>query len=68
MFPPLTWAGGYRLGFLKGDVIAGLTIGIMGIPQGMAYALIAGARIPQIPHFPLSLTRDSPHNFNYLSH
>lgn len=42
MFPPLTWAGGYRLGFLKGDVIAGLTIGIMGIPQGMAYALIAG--------------------------
>ena len=32
----------YRRDDLKGDLAAGLTVGVMLIPQGMAYALIAG--------------------------
>lgn len=32
----------YHLGWLKGDLSAGLTVGVMLIPQGMAYAMIAG--------------------------
>ncbi len=33
---------GYRKSDLKGDLSAGLTVGVMLIPQGMAYAMIAG--------------------------
>ncbi|MEO1435606.1 MAG: SulP family inorganic anion transporter, partial [Bacteroidota bacterium] len=33
---------GYNFAFLSGDLSAGLTIGVMLIPQGMAYALLAG--------------------------
>lgn len=40
--PIFQWAGSYQKDFLKGDISAGLTIGVMLIPQGMAYALIAG--------------------------
>ncbi len=32
----------YQTTFLKGDIVAGLTVGVLLIPQGMAYALIAG--------------------------
>ena len=32
----------YDGGKLRGDLSAGLTVGVMLIPQGMAYALIAG--------------------------
>ncbi|MFU8812756.1 MAG: SulP family inorganic anion transporter [Balneolaceae bacterium] len=32
----------YKKTYLKGDVNAGLTVGIMLIPQGMAYAVLAG--------------------------
>ena len=32
----------YERGWLSGDVAAGLTVGVMLIPQGMAYALLAG--------------------------
>lgn len=32
----------YKKDWLKGDVSAGLTVGVMLIPQGMAYATIAG--------------------------
>lgn len=57
IFPILQWLPGYKKEWLKGDIGAGLTIGIMLIPQGMAYASIAGlpavyglytAMIPQI--------------------
>lgn len=40
--PLLGQAQGYTRSLLRQDVIAGLTVGIMLIPQGMAYALIAG--------------------------
>ncbi len=36
------WAKGYKKSWLKGDLSAGITTGVMLIPQGMAYALIAG--------------------------
>ncbi|NQZ75071.1 MAG: sulfate permease [Ekhidna sp.] len=41
-FPILQWLPNYQKAHLGGDVFAGLTVGIMLIPQGMAYALIAG--------------------------
>jgi len=55
--PILEWLPNYKKEWLKGDVGAGLTVGVMLIPQGIAYALIAGlppiyglytAMIPQI--------------------
>lgn len=41
-FPILGWLKTYSSSFLKGDITAGITVGIMLIPQGMAYAMIAG--------------------------
>ncbi|UMB60048.1 solute carrier family 26 protein [Lutibacter sp. A80] len=55
--PILDWLPNYKKEWLKGDLGAGLTVGIMLIPQGIAYAMIAGlppiyglytAMIPQI--------------------
>jgi len=40
--PILQWLPNYKKEHLNGDLFAGLTVGIMLIPQGMAYALIAG--------------------------
>lgn len=37
-----TWLPNYKRNYLKSDIIAGLTVGIMLIPQGIAYAQIAG--------------------------
>jgi len=39
----LAWRHGYNRALFKGDLMAGLTVGIVLIPQGMAYALLAGA-------------------------
>ncbi|PHI20912.1 sodium-independent anion transporter [Lewinellaceae bacterium SD302] len=36
------WLLKYRSDWLRGDLAAGLTVGIMLIPQGMAYAMLAG--------------------------
>ena len=44
-FPFLTWIKDYNLKTFLADLPAGLTVGIMLIPQGMAYAMIAG--LPQ---------------------
>jgi SulP family sulfate permease len=41
-FPVFEWAKEYSYSALKSDAFAGLTVGIMLIPQGMAYAMIAG--------------------------
>ena len=41
-FPILKWLPGYGKQDLAGDVPAGLTVGVMLVPQGMAYALVAG--------------------------
>ncbi|MCB0615478.1 MAG: sodium-independent anion transporter, partial [Phaeodactylibacter sp.] len=40
--PILEWLPAYKTENLKGDLSAGLTVGVMLIPQGMAYAMIAG--------------------------
>ncbi|XP_013414887.1 LOW QUALITY PROTEIN: sodium-independent sulfate anion transporter-like [Lingula anatina] len=40
-FPIITWLPKYRLKHLQGDVIAGLTVGLTVLPQGLAYAQIA---------------------------
>jgi len=42
LIPILDWLPNYNKKWLKGDVSAGLTVGVMLIPQGMAYASIAG--------------------------
>ncbi|RXG32588.1 SulP family inorganic anion transporter [Leeuwenhoekiella marinoflava] len=56
-FPILSWLPNYKKSYLSGDISAGITVGIMLIPQGMAYAMIAGlppvfglyaALIPQV--------------------
>jgi SulP family sulfate permease len=41
-FPVLKWLPQYKRTYLAGDIGAGITVGIMLIPQGMAYAMIAG--------------------------
>ncbi|MEQ9229818.1 MAG: SulP family inorganic anion transporter, partial [Cyclobacteriaceae bacterium] len=40
--PIFDWLPNYRSDYLRGDLSAGLTVGVMLIPQGMAYAMIAG--------------------------
>ena len=42
VFPVFNWAQGYTLLNLKDDVIAGLTIGSLCIPQDIGYAKLAG--------------------------
>ena len=37
-----TWIKNYKRSDLKPDIMAGLTVGVIVIPQGMAYAMIAG--------------------------
>lgn len=41
LFPIFGWITRYNLGWLTGDVIAGLTVGMVVVPQGMSYAQIA---------------------------
>lgn len=41
-FPILTWLPRYKLTWLKMDLIAGLTVGLTVVPQGLAYAAVAG--------------------------
>ncbi len=40
--PILDWLPSYKKSYLKDDIVAGITVGIVLIPQGIAYALIAG--------------------------
>jgi solute carrier family 26 (sodium-independent sulfate anion transporter), member 11 len=41
LFPSAQWVMRYNLRWLLGDAIAGLTIGLVVVPQAMAYALLA---------------------------
>lgn len=41
-FPILDWLPKYNKTQLQGDLSAGLTVGVMLIPQGMAYSMLAG--------------------------
>lgn len=41
-FPFLDWLPSYDKSNLSGDISAGLTVGVMLIPQGMAYSMLAG--------------------------
>ncbi len=42
LFHILTWLRSYSRADFRGDLVAGLTVGVMLIPQGMAYAVLAG--------------------------
>ncbi|KAI0965815.1 sulfate permease [Xylaria arbuscula] len=44
LLPFLQWIFHYNLTWLFGDVIAGITVGFVVVPQGMAYALLAGLK------------------------
>ncbi|MEL4456963.1 solute carrier family 26 protein [Lutimonas vermicola] len=64
--PILQWLPNYKKAWLKNDLFAGLTIGVILIPQGIAYAIIAGlppiyglytAMIPQIVYAILGTSR-----------
>ncbi len=64
--PILHWLPGYQRSWLKHDLFAGLTVGIILIPQGIAYATIAGlppiyglytALIPQIVYAVMGTSR-----------
>jgi len=64
--PILNWLPNYKKEFITSDISAGITVGIMLIPQGMAYAMIAGlppvfglyaSLIPQIIYAILGTSR-----------
>ncbi len=40
--PILEWLPNYKKAYLKGDLMSGITVAVMLVPQGMAYALLAG--------------------------
>lgn len=40
--PILSWLPNYQKSYLGGDLGAGITVGVLLIPQGMAYAMLAG--------------------------
>lgn len=54
VLPVLQWAPSYTVGFLKADLLAGITIASLAIPQGISYAKLAG--LPPI----LGLCKCSP--------
>lgn len=41
LLPCLSWVGRYNLQWLASDMLAGITIGAVVVPQGMAYAMLA---------------------------
>ena len=42
LFPALNWMSDYKKSDLSGDLSAGIIVAVMLIPQGMAYAMLAG--------------------------
>ncbi len=43
--PILTWARQYRFGWLRGDLLAGLVVAALAVPQALGYATIAGVPV-----------------------
>ena len=43
--PALGWLSRYRSSWLSGDVIAGLTVWALVVPESMAYAGVAGVPV-----------------------
>jgi len=41
LFPSARWVRRYNVHWLVGDLIAGITVGLVVVPQAMAYALLA---------------------------
>src|SRR6187399_3194386 len=41
-FPPAQWLAEYRAPWLRGDIIAGVTLAAYAIPVSLAYATLAG--------------------------
>ncbi|WP_237214114.1 SulP family inorganic anion transporter [Falsiroseomonas oryziterrae] len=41
-FPPLGWLRGYSAAWLRGDVVAGVTLAAYALPVALAYATLAG--------------------------
>ncbi|KAG9382168.1 sulfate permease [Pyrenophora tritici-repentis] len=41
LFPFIHWIGHYNVQWLVGDLVAGITVGAVVVPQGMAYAKLA---------------------------
>lgn len=41
-FPPLIWIPSYRPSLLLTDLLAGITVAFLAVPQGMAYGVVAG--------------------------
>ena len=42
LFPFLAWLPGYSVAVFRTDLIAGLTVALVLVPQSMAYAQLAG--------------------------
>jgi sulfate permease, SulP family len=42
LFPPAQWLAGYRLPWLRHDIVAGVTLAAYAIPVSLAYATLAG--------------------------
>ncbi|KAL2608192.1 hypothetical protein R1flu_026765 [Riccia fluitans] len=42
IFPIIDWLPKYKLSMLKGDIVAGLTIASLAVPQDLGYAKLAG--------------------------
>ena len=47
-FPIVKWLPKYNTKTLISDIIAGLTVGLMVVPQSLAYAKIAGFEDPKV--------------------
>lgn len=57
MFPILQWGSNYNLKLFKSDLVSGLTIASLAIPQGISYAKLAN--LPPI----VGLCESSIHNY-----
>ena len=42
IFPPAQWVPTYQARWLKNDMFAGITLGAYAVPEGLAYATLAG--------------------------